>query len=46
MAEDEADEAFPAHVGALCGWCAFRSVCGPGQAVPKRQPWAGVVDGD
>jgi hypothetical protein len=46
MAEDEADEAFPAHVGALCGWCDFRSVCGPGQAVPKRQPWAGVVDGD
>lgn len=39
-----ADELFPARVGDRCGWCDFRSSCGPGQAVPARQPWAGVVD--
>ncbi len=42
----EADEAFPARVAARCGWCDFRAVCGPGRAVPPRQPWAGVVDDD
>jgi hypothetical protein len=45
MSRDEADEAFPARVGPQCGWCDFRSVCGPGQAVPRRQPWAGVDEG-
>jgi RecB family exonuclease len=44
MAAKEADEAFPANVGARCGWCDFRSVCAPGQVVPAQQPWAGVVD--
>jgi RecB family exonuclease len=44
MSSDEAEEAFPARVGDQCGWCDFRSVCGPGQAVPRRQPWAGVVE--
>jgi RecB family exonuclease len=43
MTEAEADEAFPAAVGPLCGWCDFRSVCGPGQGVPARPPWAGVT---
>jgi RecB family exonuclease len=43
MSREEADEVFPARVGAQCGWCDFRSVCGPGRAVPQRQPWAGVV---
>ena len=38
------DELFPARVGDRCGWCDFRVSCGPGQAVPARQPWAGVVD--
>jgi RecB family exonuclease len=42
----EADEAFPPRVGAQCGWCDFRPVCAPGQAVPQRQSWAGVVDAD
>ncbi|MEO5711427.1 MAG: PD-(D/E)XK nuclease family protein [Nocardioidaceae bacterium] len=37
-----ADEAFPARVGSRCGWCDVRSGCGPGQAVPRRQPWDGV----
>ena len=46
MSRAEADETFPAQVGPLCGWCDFRSVCGPGQAVPARQPWAGVVESD
>jgi putative RecB family exonuclease len=40
----EADERFPARVGERCGWCDFRVSCAPGQAVPARQPWAGVVD--
>jgi RecB family exonuclease len=39
-----ADELFPARVGSRCGWCDFRSSCGPGQAVPRQQPWAGVED--
>jgi RecB family exonuclease len=38
----EADELFPARVGSRCGWCDVRSACGPGQQVPRRQPWAGV----
>jgi len=40
----EADDLFPARVGSRCGWCDFRSACGPGQAVPRRLPWAGVED--
>jgi putative RecB family exonuclease len=40
----EADERFPARVGERCGWCDFRVSCSPGQAVPARQPWAGVVE--
>lgn len=43
MSHGEADEAFPAHVGSRCGWCDVRSGCRPGQAVPPREPWAGVV---
>jgi RecB family exonuclease len=39
-----ADERFPARVGERCGWCDFRVSCAPGQAVPARQPWAGVVE--
>ncbi len=46
MSGPEADQAFPARVGPRCGWCDFRSVCRPGQAVPQRQPWAGVVESD
>ncbi len=46
MSAAAADEAFPARVGPLCGWCDFRSVCVPGRAVPQRQPWAGVVESD
>ena len=44
MAAREADESFPARVGPRCGWCEVRSGCGPGQAVPKQPPWAGVVE--
>lgn len=40
----EADELFPARVGSRCGWCDVRSACGPGQAVPRQLPWAGVDD--
>jgi putative RecB family exonuclease len=40
----EADARFPARVGERCGWCDFRVSCAPGQAVPARQPWAGVVE--
>lgn len=43
MSLEEADEAFPAKVGPLCGWCDFRAVCGPGAAVPRRDPWTAVV---
>ncbi len=46
MTTEEADEAFPARVGSRCGWCDFRSVCGPGRAVPPRPSWAGVVESD
>lgn len=46
MSAAEADQAFPARVGPRCGWCDFRSVCLPGQAVPQRKPWAGVVESD
>jgi RecB family exonuclease len=42
LSRQEADEMFPARVGSRCGWCDFRSVCGPGQSVPRRQPWDGV----
>ena len=41
---EEADALFPARVGSRCGWCDFRSACGPGQAVPRRLPWAGIED--
>jgi CRISPR/Cas system-associated exonuclease Cas4 (RecB family) len=44
MSRPEADELFPVRVGSRCGWCDFRAVCGPGQAVPRQEPWAGVVD--
>jgi len=44
MSRPEADELFPVRVGSRCGWCDFRSVCRPGQAVPRQEPWAGVVD--
>ena len=44
MSAAEADETFPARVGARCGWCDFRSACGPGRAVPPQPPWAGVVE--
>ncbi|HET9827993.1 MAG TPA: PD-(D/E)XK nuclease family protein [Nocardioidaceae bacterium] len=40
----EADERFPARVGERCGWCDFRVSCAPGQAVPARQSWAGVIE--
>jgi RecB family exonuclease len=44
MSQAEADEAFPVNVGSRCGWCDVRSGCRPGQAVPPREPWAGLVD--
>ncbi len=40
--QEEADAAFPARVAPRCGWCEFRSACGPGRAVPPRAPWAAV----
>lgn len=43
MSRAEADEAFPVRVGPRCGWCDFRSSCGPGQSVPAREPWAGLA---
>lgn len=43
MSPAEADEAFPARVASRCGWCDFRSVCGPGRSVPAREPWAGLA---
>ena len=44
MSQEEADEAFPANIGPLCGWCDFNRVCEVGRAaVPAREPWAGVV---
>ncbi len=43
MSRAEADEAFPAKVAPRCGWCDFRSVCGPGRSVPAREPWAGLA---
>lgn len=43
----EADEAFLANVGPLCGWCDFNRVCEVGRAaVPPKEPWAGVVTDD
>lgn len=42
MTPQEADEAFPASVGALCGWCDFRSSCSAGGSVPAQRPWAAV----
>jgi RecB family exonuclease len=44
LSGDQADEVFPARVASRCGWCDFWSVCRPGQAVPRRRPWDGVVD--
>jgi RecB family exonuclease len=38
----EADEAFPANVGPLCGWCDFRSACQVGRSVPAQRPWASL----
>lgn len=47
LSPEEADEAFPANVGPLCGWCDFNRVCEVGRAaVPAREPWAGVVTDD
>ena len=44
MLLEEADEAFPANVGPLCGWCDFNRVCEVGRAaVPLRDPWTAVV---
>ncbi len=43
LSEQEADEAFPARPGPICGWCDFNRVCGPGSAVRSPlDPWAGV----
>lgn len=39
----EADAAFPARVGPLCGWCDFRAVCEPASGVPGRRPWDAVA---
>lgn len=44
MAAEESDRAFPAKIGALCGWCDFNRVCEVGRAaVPPKKPWAAVV---
>lgn len=43
MTAAEADEAFPARVASRCGWCEFRSGCGPGRSVPARRPWDAVA---
>ncbi len=42
MSRAEADAAFPARVGAQCGWCDVRSWCAAGRSVPQQPPWAGV----
>lgn len=45
MSADDADEAFPANVGPLCGWCDFNRVCDAARdVVPAKPPWAGVAD--
>ena len=43
MSEGEADDAFPPVVAPRCGWCEFRSSCGPGRSVPPRRPWDGLA---
>ncbi|MGI8901944.1 MAG: hypothetical protein ACR2HA_13665 [Nocardioides sp.] len=42
MTDEQADDAFPARVGPLCGWCDYRAACGPGRSVPAQRPWAAV----
>jgi RecB family exonuclease len=42
MTAGEADAVFPAMVAARCGWCEFRSSCGPGRSVPPRRAWDGL----
>jgi RecB family exonuclease len=44
MTPQEVDAAFPANVGALCGWCDFRSSCAAGRSVPAQRSWASVAD--
>ena len=44
MTEAEADEAFPAQLGPLCGWCDFNRVCTAARSVvPRKDPWAAVA---
>lgn len=43
MSAAEADAAFPAVVAPRCGWCEFRSSCGPGRSVPPRRAWDGLA---
>ncbi len=40
----QADAMYPAQVSALCGWCDFHRSCGPGSAVARRDPWAGLEE--
>jgi RecB family exonuclease len=44
LSSEQADEAFPPHVGPQCAWCDFNRQCKPGStAYPPRQPWAGLA---
>ena len=43
MTPDEAAAAFRALVAPRCGWCEFRSACGPGRSVPAHRPWDGLA---
>ncbi len=43
MSPEAAQEAFPARVGARCGWCDFRSSCAPGRSVPAQRPWSALA---
>ncbi len=38
----DADEAFPATPGSLCGWCDFRKICPAGSQRPGQEPWVAV----
>lgn len=42
VAGTDADEAFPAAPGPMCGWCDFRQVCAEGSQRPGKEPWAAV----
>jgi RecB family exonuclease len=38
----DADAAFPATPGSICGWCDFRRSCPAGAQRPGNEPWAAL----